>query len=97
MYSEMEIDQMHDQGKEASWRQNFEELKVKYEDLQDLFVHTDEELNIYRGRFIDEAIQNGYLKNDYGYLREDIQEIKSRLHSLELLVEKVDTFLANNQ
>lgn len=91
MYSEMEIDQMHDQGKKASWRQNFEELKVKYEDLQDLFVQTDEELNIYRGRFIDEAIQNGYLKNDCGYLREDMQEIKSRLHSLELLVENFNS------
>ena len=91
MYNETEIAQMHNQGKESSWRQNFEELKVKYEDLQDLFVQTDEELDIYRGKFVDEALQNGYLQNDYGYLRDDIREIKSRLYSLELLVEKLST------
>jgi predicted nucleic acid-binding Zn-ribbon protein len=97
MYNETEIAQMHNQGKEASWRQNFEELKVKYEDLQDLFVQTDEELDIYRGKFVDEALQNGYLKNEHGYLRDDIQEIKSRLHTLELLVEKIDAFLIDKQ
>ena len=88
MYNETEIAQMHNQGKEASWRQNFEELKVKYEDLQDLFVQTDEELDYYRNKFIDESIQRGYLINDYDYLKEELRELKARVASLEFLADR---------
>lgn len=87
MYSEIEMDAMTYKAQADSWRENFEELKVKYEDLQEVFVETDDELNHYRDRFIEEALQNEYLKNDYGYLREDMEEIKTRLASLEFLLE----------
>jgi len=66
-----------------SWRRNFEELKIKYEELQNLFVETDDELNEYRDKFVNEAIQHEYLKNDYEYLQRDISEVKSRLSVLE--------------
>ena len=66
-----------------SWRKNFEELKVKYEELQDLFVATDDELNEYRDKFVNEALQHNYLKNDYDYLNEQITDIKVRLYKLE--------------
>lgn len=88
MYSEIEMDAMTYKAQADSWRENFEELKVKYEDLQEVFVETDDELNHYRDRFIEEALQNEYLKNDYGYLREDMEEIKTRLASLEFLLER---------
>ena len=66
-----------------SWRKNFEELKVKYEELQDLFVATDDELNEYRDKFVNEALQHNYLKNDYDYLNEQLTDIKVRLYKLE--------------
>lgn len=67
----------------VSWRRNFDELKVKYEELQNLFVETDDELNEYRDKFVNEAIQHEYLKNDYEYIMQDIIEIKTRLSILE--------------
>ena len=66
-----------------SWRNNFEELKIKYEELQNIYVETDDEFNHYRNKFIDEALQHNYLKNDYDYLRQDMLEIKSRLATVE--------------
>lgn len=66
-----------------SWRRNFEELKIKYEELQNLFVETEDELNEYREKFVNEALQHNYLKNDYEYLQRDMVEIKSRLSVLE--------------
>jgi chromosome segregation ATPase len=69
-----------------SWRRNFEELKIKFEELQDLFVETDDELNYYRDKFIDESLQHNYLKNDYDYIREEMRELKARVASLEILV-----------
>lgn len=66
-----------------SWRKNFEELKVKYEELQNIYVETEDELNYYRDKFVDEALQHNYLKNDYEYLQRDMVEVKSRLSVLE--------------
>lgn len=66
-----------------SWRRNFEELKIKYQELQNLFVETDDELNEYRDKFVNESIQHEYLKNDYEYIMQDIIEIKTRLAMLE--------------
>ena len=37
-YSEIEMDAMTYKAQADSWRENFEELKVKYEDLQEVFV-----------------------------------------------------------
>lgn len=59
-----------------SWRRNFEELKIKYEDLQNIYVETDDELEFYRNKFIDESLQHNYLKND-------MDEVKARISVLE--------------
>lgn len=83
---QMEYNAMRDER--DSWRRNFEDLKVKYEDLQELFVETDDELNIYRGKFVDEALQNGYLKNDYDYLRQDMLELKAEIATLKAMYKK---------
>lgn len=71
-----------------SWRRNFEELKTKYEELQNLFVETEDELNEYREKFVNEALQHNYLKNDYEYLQHDMLEVKSRLSVLEAMTKK---------
>ena len=78
-----------DNLQEESWRKNFEELKVKYEELQDLFVETDEELNIYRGKFVDGAIQNSSLKLDYDTLRGDMTMVLHRLSVLEQVEQRL--------
>ena len=82
-YTEMEMNLMSLTAERDSWRKNFEELKVKYEELQDLFVATDDELNEYRDKFVNEALQHNYLKNDYDYLNEQLTDIKVRLYKLE--------------
>jgi hypothetical protein len=56
--------------------------------LQDIFVETDDELNYYRNKFIDESLQRGYLMNDYDYLKEELRELKARVASLEFLAER---------
>lgn len=89
-YTEIEMDAMTYKAQADSWRENFEELKVKYEDLQDLFVSTDDELNLYRDKFIDESLQHNYLKNDYEYLREDMEQVKYRLSVLEGRMSDID-------
>lgn len=90
-YSDEELMQMEYNAvrdERDSWRKNFEELKVKYEELQNLFVETDDELNYYRNKFIDESLQRGYLMNDYDYLKEELRELKARVASLEFLAER---------
>lgn len=68
-----------------SWRRNFDELKVKYEELQNLFVETDDELNEYREKFVNEAIQHEYLKNDYQYMRTEMLEMKADIATLKAM------------
>ena len=80
---QMEYNAMRDER--DSWRRNFEELKVKYEDLQELFVETDDELNIYRDKFINESLQNGYLQNDYYYMQQDMLEMKAEIATLKAM------------
>lgn len=85
-YTDEELMQMEYNAMKSerdSWRRNFEELKIKYQELQNLFVETDDELNEYRDKFVNEAIQHEYLKNDYEYIMQDIIEIKTRLSMLE--------------
>lgn len=72
----------------VSWRKNFEELKVKYEELQNLFVETDDELNEYRDKFVNEAIQHEYLKNDYEYMRDEMLEMKADIATLKAMYKK---------
>ena len=84
-YTEMEMDLMSLKAERDSWRRNFEELKVKYEELQDLFVATDDELNYYRDKFINESLQHDYLKNDYDYLRQDMIEMKADIATLKAM------------
>ena len=83
MYSEIEMDAMTYKAQADMLKENLEDLQVRYEELQDLFVSTDEELNIYRGRFVDEAIQNSSLKLDYDLLRGDMTTVLHRLSMLE--------------
>ena len=87
-YTDIEMDSMSYKDEADSWRKNFEELKIKYEELQDIFVETDDELNYYRNKFIDESLQRGYLMNDYDYLKEELRELKARVASLEFLAER---------
>lgn len=86
-YTDAEMDAMHYKAEAESWRKNFEELKVKFEELQNIYVETDDELNYYRNKFVEESLQRGYLLNDYDYLKEELREVKGRLASLEFLVE----------
>jgi hypothetical protein len=79
----MEYNAMRDER--DSWRRNFEELKVKYEDLQEVFVETDDELNLYRDKFIDESLQHNYLKNDYYYMQQDMLEMKADIATLKAM------------
>jgi predicted nucleic acid-binding Zn-ribbon protein len=88
-YSDEELMQMeYDAMKKErdSWRRNFEELKIKYEELQNLFVETDDELNEYRDKFVNEAIQHEYLKNDYDWMQQDMIELKSRISVIEAMM-----------
>lgn len=87
-YTDVEMDAMTYKQEADSWRQNFEELKIKYEELQNLFVETEDELNYYRNKFVDESIQRGYLMNDYDYLKEEMRELKARVASIEFLMER---------
>ena len=82
-YDAMKKESLQYRVERDSWRRNFEELKIKYEELQNLFVETDDELNEYRDKFVNEAIQHEYLKNDYDYLQQDMLEVKSRLSVVE--------------
>jgi predicted nucleic acid-binding Zn-ribbon protein len=78
-YSDEELMQMEYNAMKTerdSWRRNFEELKIKYEELQNIFVETDDELNYYRDKFVDESLQHNYLKND-------MEEVKARISVLE--------------
>jgi chromosome segregation ATPase len=82
----MEMDLMSLTAERDMWFSKFEELQDKFEELQELFVSTDDELNYYRDKFIDESLQHNYLKNDYDYMREEMRELKVRVASLEILV-----------
>ena len=96
-YSDEELMQMeYDAMKKErdSWRRNFEELKIKYEELQNLFVETDDELNEYRDKFVNEAIQHEYLKNDYEWLQQDMIEVKSRLSVVEAFMRNTNGWSA---
>lgn len=98
MYSEIEMDAMTYKAQAEMWRENFEDLQVKYEEIQDLFVSTDEELNIYRGRFVDEALQNSSLKLDYDCLRKDMTTVLHRLSMLEQVQQRLsmlETLISN--
>lgn len=71
-----------------SWRRNFEELKVKYEELQNIYVETEDELNEYREKFVNEALQHNYLKNDYEYMRTEMLEMKADISVLKAMYKR---------
>jgi len=77
-----------------SWRRNFEELKIKYEELQNIYVETEDELNEYRDKFVNEALQHNYLKNDYEWLQQDMIEVKSRLSVVEAFMRNTNGWSA---
>ena len=82
-YTEMEMDLMSLTAERDMWFSKFEELQNKFEELQELFVETDDELNYYRDKFINESLQHDYLKNDHDHLCEQLTDIKVRLYKLE--------------
>ena len=84
-YTEMEMDLMSLKAERDMWFSKFEELQDKFEELQELFVSTDDELNYYRDKFIDEFLQHNYLKNDYDYLRQDMIEMKADIATLKAM------------
>ena len=82
-YTEMEMDLMSLKAERDMWFSKFEELQDKFEELQELFVSTDDELNYYRNKFVEESMQHDYLKNDYDYLRQDMIEMKADIAILK--------------
>jgi len=96
-YSDEELMQMEYNAMKAerdSWRRNFEELKIKYEELQNIYVETEDELNEYRDKFVNEAIQHEYLKNDYEYIQHDMNDVKARLSVLEAFMRNTNGWSA---
>jgi len=88
MYSDEELMQMEYNAiklERDSWRRNFEELKIKYEELQNLFVETNDERNEYRDKFVNESIQHEYLKNDYEYMRDELIEMRADIATLKAM------------
>jgi chromosome segregation ATPase len=81
-YTDAEIDAMCLKAELDELSEQYETLRLKYEELQVLFVETDDELNHYRDKFIDEALQHNYLKNDYEQLQEDY--LRAQNYALEL-------------
>lgn len=81
-YTDAEIDAMCLKAELDELSEQYENLRLKYEELQVLFVETDDELNHYRNKFIDEALQHNYLKNDYEQLQEDY--LRAQNYALEL-------------
>jgi chromosome segregation ATPase len=81
----MEMDLMSLKAERDMWFSKFEELQDKFEELQELFVSTDDELNYYRDKFVEESLQHEYLKNDYDYLRQDMIEMKADIATLKAM------------
>ena len=79
------MDLMSLKAERDMWFSKFEELQDKFEELQELFVSTDDELNYYRDKFVDESLQHNYLKNDYDYLRQDMIEMKADIATLKAM------------
>ena len=79
------MDLMSLKAERDMWFSKFEELQDKFEELQELFVSTDDELNYYRNKFVEESMQHDYLKNDYDYLRQDMIEMKADIAILKLM------------
>ena len=77
------MDLMSLKAERDMWFSKFEELQDKFEELQELFVSTDDELNYYRNKFVEESMQHDYLKNDYDYLRQDMIEMKADIAILK--------------
>ena len=77
------MDLMSLKAERDMWFSKFEELQDKFEELQELFVSTDDELNYYRNKFVEESMQHDYLKNDYDDLRQDMIEMKADIATLK--------------
>ena len=65
------------------WRDRFESLKEKYdalltkhEQLQNIYVETEDEMVVYRNNFLDQSIRHD----------REMQEIKARLVTLEAMM-----------
>ena len=65
------------------WRDRFESLKEKYdalltkhEQLQNIYVETEDEMVVYRNNFLDQSIRHD----------REMQEVKARLVTLEAMM-----------
>ena len=89
-YTDIEMDLMCANAEAKQWRERFEELKrqyeellYKHEELQNLFVQTDDELREYQGRFVETSLK-------YDSLGRELAEVKSRLSTLEAFMRSSD-------
>ena len=85
-YTDIEMDLMCANAEAKQWRERFDELKRKYEELlykheelQNLFVQTDDELREYQGKFVKESLK-------YDALSREMTEVKSRISTLEAMM-----------
>jgi chromosome segregation ATPase len=82
-YTDMEMDLMCATADARQWRERFDGLKKKYEELlykheelQNLFVETEEELDYYREKYVQEALK-------YDSIKTELLTINSRLSVVE--------------
>lgn len=77
--TDVEMDLIYYKNQCEEYQQKYKELKIQYEELQEVLVSTDEELDYYREKFVNEAIQHEYLKKE-------LVEVKSRLSVVEAFI-----------
>lgn len=82
-YTDMEMDLMMATAEANQWRERFQSLKKKYDDLlndyerlQNIYVETEDEMTGYRDSFLNESIRHD----------RDMTEVKARLSTLEAMM-----------
>lgn len=80
-YTDLELEAMSNAEELKSWKDNFQQLKIKYEELLEVHEETVKERDFYREKYINEALQYNYLKND-------LDDLKERIYQLEITHKK---------
>lgn len=82
-YTDMEMDLMMATAEANQWRERFQSLKKKYDDLlndyerlQNIYVETEDEMTGYRDSFLNESIRHD----------REMTEVKARLSTLEAMM-----------
>lgn len=85
-YTDIEMDLMCATAEAKQWRERYDGLKrayddllYKHEELQNLFVETEEETDYYREKFIQESLK-------YDSMRTQMAEVNARLSTLEAMM-----------